>query len=91
MNDEELYVKYDISPQTQRTHVDSACADQTGQIGRRVSERKFVGFRSDGASAVLGVNNSVPAKLKEFCPSLVSVWCVAHRLELHNQTQPPSD
>jgi len=31
---------------------------------------------------MLGVNNGVTARLQRLCPSLVSIWCVAHRLEL---------
>ena len=31
---------------------------------------------------MLGVNNGVAARLKHLCPSLVAIWCVAHRLEL---------
>ncbi|KAI8522188.1 hypothetical protein Bbelb_019420 [Branchiostoma belcheri] len=44
--------------------------------------RRLVGFGSDGASVMIGVNNGVAAKLKKFCPSVVSVWRVAHRLQL---------
>ncbi|XP_066272600.1 zinc finger protein 862-like [Branchiostoma lanceolatum] len=43
---------------------------------------RLVGFGSDGASVMQGAQNGVAAKLKEICPSLVSIWCVAHRLEL---------
>lgn len=31
---------------------------------------------------MMGVNDGVEAKLKQLCPSLVPIWCVAHRLEL---------
>ncbi|KAF3842486.1 hypothetical protein F7725_024437 [Dissostichus mawsoni] len=30
----------------------------------------------------MGVHNGVAAKLKQMCPSIVPIWCVAHRLEL---------
>ena len=42
----------------------------------------LVGFGCDGASVMLGVNDRVAARLKHLCPSLVAIWCVAHRLEL---------
>ncbi|XP_049450379.1 E3 SUMO-protein ligase KIAA1586-like [Epinephelus fuscoguttatus] len=43
---------------------------------------RLVGFGCDGASVMLGLNNGVAARLKHLCPSLVAIWCVAHRLEL---------
>ncbi|XP_071752885.2 zinc finger protein 862-like [Centroberyx gerrardi] len=43
---------------------------------------RMVGFGCDGASVMMGVHNGVAAKLKQLCPSLVPIWCVAHRLEL---------
>lgn len=45
-------------------------------------KHRLVGFGCDGASVMLGVNNGVAARLKQLCPSLVAIWCVAHRLEL---------
>ncbi|KAI4801100.1 hypothetical protein KUCAC02_000026, partial [Chaenocephalus aceratus] len=30
----------------------------------------------------MGIHNGVAAKLKQMCPSIVPIWCVAHRLEL---------
>ncbi|KAK1890856.1 Zinc finger protein 862 [Dissostichus eleginoides] len=43
---------------------------------------RMVGFGCDGASLMMGVHNGVAAKLKQMCPSIVPIWCVAHRLEL---------
>jgi len=43
---------------------------------------RMVGFGCDGASVMMGVHNGVAAKLKQMCPSIVPIWCVAHRLEL---------
>ena len=43
---------------------------------------KLVGFGSDGASVNTGKQNGVAAKLKREIPHLISVHCVAHRLEL---------
>ena len=43
---------------------------------------KLVGFGCDGASVMIGHRNGVSARLKEMFGSLVTIWCVAHRLEL---------
>ncbi|XP_078670963.1 zinc finger protein 862-like [Branchiostoma floridae x Branchiostoma belcheri] len=51
-------------------------------VTRNDLSRRLVGFGSDGASVMQGVQNGVAVKLREICPSLVSIWCVAHRLEL---------
>ncbi|KAK3911427.1 Zinc finger protein 862 [Frankliniella fusca] len=42
----------------------------------------FIGFASDGASVMLGVNNSVMTRLKESCPGIVIMRCVCHSLHL---------
>lgn len=33
-------------------------------------------------SQMMGVNNEVAAKLKQLCPTPVTIWHVAHRLEV---------
>lgn len=43
---------------------------------------KLIGFGCDGASVMIGHKNGVAAKLKDKFPALVTIWCVAHRLEL---------
>ena len=45
-------------------------------------KEKLIGFGCDGASVMIGHKNGVAAKLKEKFPALVTIWCVAHRLEL---------
>jgi len=55
---------------------------ETVGLNREDLTRRLVGFGSDGAAVMIGVNNGVGAKLKQFCPSIITVWCVAHRLEL---------
>lgn len=47
-----------------------------------LNEQKMVGFASDGASAMVGVNEGVVAKLKRLIPHLVGVHCIAHRENL---------
>lgn len=42
-------------------------------------KEKLIG---DGASVNLGVNDSVDTRLRENRPNLMTVHCVAHRLEL---------
>ncbi|MCO5594072.1 hypothetical protein L7F22_048093 [Adiantum nelumboides] len=44
-----------------------------------LSFAKMIGFASDGASCMRGVNNGVLAKLKEKVPNIIGVHCVAHR------------
>ncbi|KAJ8412699.1 hypothetical protein AAFF_G00116500 [Aldrovandia affinis] len=51
-------------------------------VGEGDLKKRLVGFGCDGASVMLGVNNGVTARLQRLCPSLVPIWCVAHRLEL---------
>lgn len=51
-------------------------------VGVEDLKKRLVGFGCDGASIMLGVNNGVSAKLQRLFPSLLSIWCVAHRLEL---------
>lgn len=38
----------------------------------------LLGFGSDGASVMLGCNNSVTTKLKEVQPSLYNIHCLCH-------------
>lgn len=44
--------------------------------------QKFVCLGSDGASVMIGKNNSVYVHLKTDVPSLISIHCIAHKLEL---------
>lgn len=43
--------------------------------------QKLVGFGADGASVMMGQQSDMSAQIKEAAPHLVSVHCVAHRLE----------
>ena len=43
---------------------------------------KLHGFGSDGASIMTGKIRGVAARFKEDCPFLISVHCIAHRLNL---------
>ncbi|KAJ8307815.1 LOW QUALITY PROTEIN: hypothetical protein KUTeg_014598 [Tegillarca granosa] len=45
-------------------------------------KKKVVGFGSDGAPVNLGFKGGVAALLKHNLPHLISMHCVAHRLEL---------
>ncbi|VEN44313.1 unnamed protein product [Callosobruchus maculatus] len=40
------------------------------------------GLGTDNASVMVGINNGVYKKLKEYCPNLVLVRCVCHSLQL---------
>ncbi|XP_071116792.1 zinc finger protein 862-like [Haliotis cracherodii] len=43
---------------------------------------KVYGMGSDGAAVMLGKRGGVAANMKDFCPHLVEMHCVAHRLAL---------
>lgn len=43
---------------------------------------KVVGLGTDGASVMIGCKNGVTTVFKRLNPSMVSVWCCAHRLSL---------
>ena len=43
---------------------------------------KTVGMSTDGASVMTGIRNGVVTKIKADVPHLISVHCIAHRLEL---------
>ena len=43
---------------------------------------KFVGFGSDGASNMIGQHGGLAALLKRDYPHIISIHCLAHRLEL---------
>lgn len=45
-------------------------------------KNKLIGFWSDGASVMVGATSGVSARLKALQPKMLSVWCMAHRLEL---------
>jgi hypothetical protein len=70
----------------------STCSDQlyehvletfknTG-IDGYVEQGKMVGFGSDGASNMTGVNTGLTTQLKNDYPEMISVHCLCHRLEL---------
>ena len=48
-------------------------------------KQKLVCLGSDGASVMIGKNNSVYVHLKTDFPSLISIHCIAHKLELRFQ------
>ena len=52
------------------------------KAGQENWEEKLVFFCADGASVNMGIRNGVAAKLKEEVGHLLSIHCVAHRLEL---------
>lgn len=43
---------------------------------------KLVGLSCDGASVMTGCKSGVRAILEKDCPSIVTIHCMAHRLEL---------
>ena len=45
-------------------------------------KQKLVSLGTDGANVMTGKHNSVLALLKRDVPSLVSIHCIAHKLEL---------
>ncbi|XP_006813468.1 zinc finger protein 862-like [Saccoglossus kowalevskii] len=63
------------------TSIDAAF-DKEFQIDAQTWKEKLVGFGADGAAVNFGQRQGVSAKLRADIPHLVSVHCVAHRLEL---------
>ncbi|XP_060063627.1 uncharacterized protein C17orf113-like [Ylistrum balloti] len=53
-----------------------------GLVGADENYTKFMGLGTDGAAVMVGCRNGVAVKIKELNHSLVSVHCVAHRLNL---------
>jgi len=49
---------------------------------RALGPAKMVGFASDGAAVMTGVNNGVASQLGTKYPGLISLHCCTHRLEL---------
>ncbi|KAK3921787.1 LOW QUALITY PROTEIN: Zinc finger protein 862 [Frankliniella fusca] len=49
---------------------------------RNIPDENFVGFASDGASVMLGANNSVMTRLQERFPGIIIMRCVCHSLHL---------
>ncbi|MCO5546617.1 hypothetical protein L7F22_000047 [Adiantum nelumboides] len=47
-----------------------------------LDEQKLVSFGSDGASVMVGKNGGVAKRLKNICPFLTSMHCMAHRTNL---------
>ena len=44
--------------------------------------QKVTGLRTNGAPVMTGRRTDVGARLKEICPKVIQVHCVAHRLAL---------
>ena len=49
---------------------------------REIPWRKVLGFGSDGASVMTGLDKGVTGRLKEHNPHILNVHCMAHRLAL---------
>ncbi|MCO5594442.1 hypothetical protein L7F22_048472 [Adiantum nelumboides] len=50
------------------------------RMGSRLE--KWIGFASDGASCMRGVNNGMLAKIRHKFPNIIGVHCIAHRKAL---------
>ncbi|XP_026293858.2 uncharacterized protein LOC113217962 [Frankliniella occidentalis] len=67
---------------------EGASADRLFQLLMNAFEKwdipteNFIGFASDGASVMLGVNSSVMTRLQERCPGIVIMRCICHSLHL---------
>ena len=61
--------------------IDKAFLDELGLQGNEWRE-KIVGMGTDGAAVMTGVRSGVVTRVKADVPHLISVHCVAHRLEL---------
>ena len=55
----------------------------TDELARNKLDIKKLGsFARDGASVMTGSRNVVPAKLREYVPTLINIHCIYHRLAL---------
>jgi hypothetical protein len=53
-------------------------------ISEEALARKLIGFASDGASVMVGVQNGVATRLRnEYAPRVVNVHCFAHCTQVH--------
>jgi len=51
-------------------------------VSKGIPLSKVLGFGSDGASVMVGKQNGVATKVKEYSPHCINIHCVAHRLNL---------
>ena len=69
--------------------IGKAVQDEEGQNEEGQEENSWtnnlVGFVSDGAAVMVGRNAGVSTKLREICPWLINIQCLAHGLELAAQ------
>lgn len=73
--------------------LDSACAASyfsalTDLLNKHFKKESYenkvyiAGLGTDGAASMIGCHNGLTEKMKEVCPQLITVHCVAHRLQL---------
>ena len=49
---------------------------------KQIDISKVIGFGSDGAAVMTGSKNGVATRFRSKCPHIVSIHCMAHRLNL---------
>ncbi|KAK6191936.1 hypothetical protein SNE40_003508 [Patella caerulea] len=78
------YVKLEQPPTTKATGILEAINTAFESLGVPNYKQKLIGFCSDGANVMMGQRRGVISLLKEEADAdyIVSVWCLAHRLEL---------
>ncbi|KAJ8300227.1 hypothetical protein KUTeg_021746 [Tegillarca granosa] len=52
---------------------------------KKIDISKVIGFGSDGAYVMTGCKSGVATRFREKCPHLISIHCMAHRLNLSNR------
>ena len=80
------FLKLVEPPNTKATGIFQAIGNAFEDFGFTESKhtKKMLGFGSDGANVMMGERQGVISLLKEegHAPWVLSVWCLAHRLEL---------
>ena len=77
-----LFLSLEEPPNAKAPGILAALDNAFAKFGIPNWKEKLLGFCSDGASVNFGQVRGVSALLKAQSPWIVSVWCLAHRLEL---------
>lgn len=77
-----VFVSLEEPPNTKAPGILAALDNALEKCGLQNWKEKLIGFCSDGANVNMGQVRGVSTLLKQQSPWILSVWCLAHRLEL---------